>query len=145
MPQLSLTPHDQQCTCRHLAYNTENFTLDLRMDFSEGSVRLFGQLVQAQGVAMPDVPAFLLNGDRLVARALTGAFGEFQIECACDDGLRLSLALDDDDLIEVELARPRRRTSDSPALMLDALTPARATHGPTPDATEARFTVRASN
>ncbi len=96
-----------QCTSRHLVYNAQDFVLDLRMDYSQSSRELLvvGQVVQRHGIPVPNVPTFLIAGDRLLSRSLTGKLGEFHMECRPKGNLKLCLSISEDELIEVELDR----------------------------------------
>ncbi len=96
-----------QCTSRHLVYNARDFVLDLRMDYSQNSreVLLVGQIVHRKGIPVQNVPTFLIAGDRLLSRALTGKLGEFHMECRPKGSLTLCLSIAEDELVEVNLDR----------------------------------------
>lgn len=91
---------------RHIVYNRAGFTLDVRLDApGDGTTRLAGQLLERQGLPIPEVPVFLITGDRLLASTVTGRFGEFRLECESQEDLCVCLSLEDEELIEVKLSR----------------------------------------
>ncbi len=120
------------CTSRHLVYNAQDFVLDLRMDYSQTSREMLvvGQVVQRHGIPVPNVPTFLIAGDRLLSRSLTGRLGEFHMECRPKGNLKLCLSISEDELIEVELDRRHsegdsaRSEECSPVFPLNTGTPA---------------------
>ncbi len=92
---------------RHLVFYSQNFALDLRMDF-ERSVRdvvVVGQLLNRDWGPLSDVPAYLVSGDRVVSHSTTGRLGEFHMECRPLGPMHLQLVVNDDELIDVELDR----------------------------------------
>ena len=92
---------------RHLVFYSQNHALDLRLD-SERSTRdvvVVGQLLNRNWGPLPDVHAFLVSGGRVVAHSTTGCLGEFHMECRPAGSMRLQLAVDDKELIDVELDR----------------------------------------
>ena len=92
---------------RHLVFYSQDFALDLRMD-SERSARdvvVVGQLLNRDWGPLPDVPAYLVSGDRIVSRSTTGNLGEFHMECRPLGSMHLQLAVNDEELIDVELDR----------------------------------------
>jgi len=64
-----------------------------------------GQLLNRDWGPLPDVPAFLMSGDRVVSHATTGSLGEFHIEGSPVGSMHLQLAVNDKELIDVELDR----------------------------------------
>ncbi len=100
---------------RHLVYNARDYTLDVRMDYSplRHEMQIVGQILRRHGMPLPNVPTFLISGDRLVSRSITGRLGEFQMDCRARGGLRLCFSVNSEDLIEVEL--DRRQWEEDPA------------------------------
>ncbi len=95
---------------RHLVFYSQNFALDLRMDY-ERSVRdmvVVGQLLNRDWGPLSDVPAYLVSGDRVVSHSTTGRLGEFHMECRPRGPMHLQLAVNDEELIDVELDRRRQ-------------------------------------
>ena len=121
MRQFRFQPPDPSCSSRHLVYNANRFSLDLRLDFSsEGELTVTGQIVEQEGVPLPRVPAFLIASDQLLARSMSGCLGEFRMTCKPTDNLRLCLSLDDQQLVEVPVDR-RRGVAPRRPLLIDSL------------------------
>lgn len=92
---------------RHLVFYSQGFALDLRLD-SERSARdvvVVGQLLNRDWGPMPDVPAYLMSGDQVVSLSTTGRLGEFHIEGRPLGSMHLRLAVNDKELIDIELDR----------------------------------------
>ena len=92
---------------RHLVFYSQNFALDLRMDY-ERSVRdmvVVGQLLNRDWGPLSDVPAYLVSGERVLSHATTGRLGEFHMECRPRGPMNLRLVVNDEELIDVELDR----------------------------------------
>lgn len=92
---------------RHLVFYSQDFALDLRMDSERSSrdVVVVGQLLNRDWGPLPDVPAYLMSGDRVVSHATTGSLGEFHMEGSPLGSMHLQLAVNDQELIDVELDR----------------------------------------
>jgi hypothetical protein len=108
-----------QASNRHLVFYSQNFALDLRMDY-ERSVRdvvVVGQLLNRDWGPLPDVPAYLISGDRVISHSTTGRLGEFHMECRPLGPMHLQLAVNDDELIDVEL--DRRQPEDLRPVLLE--------------------------
>jgi hypothetical protein len=100
-----------QASSRHLVFYSQNFALDLRMDFGR-SVRdmvIVGQLLNRDCGPLADVPAYLVTGDRVVSHSTTGRLGEFHMECRPGGPMHLRLLVNDDELIDVELDRRHQK------------------------------------
>lgn len=71
------TPH------RHLMFEADHWTVDLRMAFGERTLGITGQLAYALTPTQPCVGvAILARAARaVIARAVTGPWGEFTLEC----------------------------------------------------------------
>ena len=104
---------------RHLVFYSQNFALDLRMDY-ERSVRdmvVVGQLLNRDWGPLSDVPAYLVSGERVVSHATTGRLGEFHMECRPGGPMNLRLVVNDEELIDVDL--DRRQRSDLRPVLVD--------------------------
>ena len=104
---------------RHLVFYSQNFALDLRMDY-ERSVRdmvVVGQLLNRDWGPLSDVPTYLVSGDRVVSHATTGRLGEFHLECQPRGPMHLRLVVNDEELIDVEL--DRRQQGDLRPVLVD--------------------------
>ena len=82
----------------HLLYEAREFYLDLHAEVVGDSSTgiLLGQLANWRDPAQEtsDVPVLLLKGSRVLARAVTNSFGEFEVEYTPSAELRLNLLLD---------------------------------------------------
>ncbi len=104
---------------RHLVFYSQNFALDLRMDY-ERSIRdivVVGQLLNRDWGPLCDVPAYLVSGDRVVSHSTTGRLGEFHMEGRPRGPIHLQLAVNDEELIDVEL--DRRQQGDLRPVLLE--------------------------
>ena len=107
-----------QSSSRHLGFYSQNFALDLRMDY-ERSIRdvvVVGQLLNRDWGPLSDVPAYLVSGDRVISHSTTGRLGEFHMECRPLGPMHLQLVVNDEELIDVELDR-RHQGELRPVLM----------------------------
>ena len=107
---------------RHALYRAADYSIDLRLEYQRGTpnVSLVGQITSQKDRNKPleKLPVFLASGKKVVARAFSNAFGEFQIEYEPTQNLRLYIQASQrlQKRIEVPLNRvsPRdtpRRTS----------------------------------
>lgn len=108
-----------QDSSHHLVFYSQNFALDLRMDFERSAreVVVVGQLLNRDLGPLSDVPAFLVSGDQVVSHSTTGRLGEFHMECRPHGPMHLQLAVNDEELIEVDL--DRRRKGDLRPVLVD--------------------------
>ncbi len=90
---------------RHMVFYTVDYALDLRMDQGRkpGDLLLMGQIVSRRQEPVPGVPALLMSDTRVLSRALTGALGEFSMQCAQEGPLKLCLRVSAEESIEVSL------------------------------------------
>lgn len=104
---------------RHLVFYSQNFALDLRMDYerSLSDVVVVGQLLDRDWGPLSDVPAYLVSGDRVISRSTTGRLGEFHMECRPRGPMHLQLAVNEEELIDVEL--DRRQQGEPRPMLLD--------------------------
>jgi hypothetical protein len=107
---------------RHALYQARDYSLDLRLEHLRGTPRvtLVGQVVNQNEPDKPlaDLPVFLVCGRTIVARAISNAFGEFQVEYQPKRRLRLYIQANNEfpKRIEVPLGRfspddPDRRST----------------------------------
>jgi len=89
-----------------------------------------GQLLNRDWGPLPDVPAYLVSGDRVVSQSTTGRLGEFHMECQPRGPLHLRLVVNDEELIDVEL--DRRKESDLRPTVVDRQELAEPPGTPTP-------------
>ncbi len=78
---------------RHALYEASNYSLDLRLEHQVGTARvsLIGQIANEKEPSKPmaNLPVFLFSERKVIARALSNAFGEFQFEYEPGRHLRL--------------------------------------------------------
>lgn len=104
---------------RHMVFYSQNFALDLRMDYerSLSDVVVVGQLLNRDWGPLSDVPAYLVSGDRVVSHVTTGRLGEFHMEGRPQGPMHLQLAVNDEELIDVEL--DRRQSGELRPVLID--------------------------
>lgn len=90
---------------RQLLYQAGKFTVDLRLDTGPDGAFLVGQVMDStrpdQGVA--DVPVTLFRSRTSVSKTVTNTLGEFQSELEDPNELRLSIAIDEECPILIDL------------------------------------------
>src|SRR5271163_149556 len=95
---------------QQLLYGAGDYRIDVRIEPQRDSekVVLIGQVLNS---ADPDerlsaLPVSLLRGRQLLAESHTSDFGEFQIECELQSGIRLVVALSDQRDVTLQLVDP---------------------------------------
>ena len=95
---------------QQLLYGVGDYRIDVRIEpqMDSEKVILIGQILNS---ADPDerlaaMPVSLLKGQKLLAESVTSAFGEFQIECELQGGIRLVVALSDRKDVSLRLVEP---------------------------------------
>ena len=78
---------------RHIVFETDHWTVDLRLTPREHAVGITGQLMHALAMSQPcsDVAVVARSGEAVVGRTVTGAWGEFMLDCADPAALRLEI------------------------------------------------------
>jgi hypothetical protein len=68
---------------RHLMYEADHWTIDLQIVFGERKIDITGQLAHALGPTRPcvGVAALARSARAIVARDVTGPWGEFTLDC----------------------------------------------------------------
>ena len=91
----------------HLVYGSGPLELDLALQPRNGSgcLEVNGALLDRHNGGLGRVPAYLLSGSRIVDEAMTDRRGSFHMATRAEQELRLCLLLEDDRMLEVELAR----------------------------------------
>ncbi len=75
---------------RHLSFQAEDYTIDVRLEQDVQGVALTGQLLRTAGtVPVSETPVLVLAGGQIVERSLTSTFGEFQAEGLPEEDLKL--------------------------------------------------------
>ena len=87
---------------RQIVYRSSDYTVDVRVEYETDSTVLVGEILR-NSRPLPEVPVLVAAGERIVARALSGEFGEFQAEDLPRDSLRLSLLVGSDERIDLPL------------------------------------------
>jgi hypothetical protein len=95
---------------QQLLYGAGDYRIDVRIEpqMDSEKVLLIGQVLNS---ADPDerlaaMPVSLLKGQRILAESITSEFGEFQIECELQGGIRLVVALSDRQEVSLQLVEP---------------------------------------
>jgi hypothetical protein len=95
---------------QQLLYGAGDYRIDVRIEpqLDSEKVVLIGQVLNS---ADPDerlsaAPISLLKGRKILAESVTSEFGEFQIECDLQSGIRLVVALSDRQEVCLQLVEP---------------------------------------
>jgi hypothetical protein len=95
---------------QQLLYGAGDYRIDVRIEPQTDSERvvLIGQVLNS---AKPDerlsaMSVSLLKGRKILAESVTSDFGEFQIECELQSGIRLVVALSDHKDVSLQLVEP---------------------------------------
>jgi hypothetical protein len=95
---------------QQLLYGLGDYRIDVRIEpqMDSEKVVLIGQVLNS---ADPDerlsaMPVSLLKGQKILAQSVTSKFGEFQIECELQGGIRLVVALSDRQEVSLQLVEP---------------------------------------
>jgi hypothetical protein len=92
---------------RQMIFESEGYTVEVRIEreADPATTALVGELL-AQGEApepAPRIPVLIKAGDRIVAQATTGRFGEFQAEGLPAEPLSLALMVGERECIQLPL------------------------------------------
>jgi hypothetical protein len=95
---------------RQLLYGANSYRIDIRIEPQTDSekVLLVGQILNSDdpNERLSRVQVALWKGRRLLSQSVTTLFGEFQMECALDGGLRLMVALPGGRKVRLPLIEP---------------------------------------
>ncbi len=91
---------------RQLVCYASDYALTVRLDHGAQNLRLDGEILSRQSGPLPDVRAFLMSRGEVLSQAVSGELGEFDLRAARRDALRLSVVIDDERCLEVELDPP---------------------------------------
>lgn len=98
---------DIQSANRQLIFKAEDFTVDVQIEHEADppSTVVVGQLLCCRGATqpVPEVPVFVVSGDRIVGQSLTGRFGEFQAEGLPREALNLCLVVAEKECLKLPL------------------------------------------
>ncbi|MCP4658148.1 MAG: hypothetical protein GY856_22280 [bacterium] len=98
---------DIQSTNRQLIFKAEDFTVDVQIEHEADppATVVVGQLLRCHGTTqpVPEVPVFVVSGDRIVGRSLTGRFGEFQAEGLPREALDLCLVVAEKECLKLPM------------------------------------------
>jgi hypothetical protein len=82
---------------RQVLYGAGTYRIDVRIEPQMDSERviLMGQVLNSANPEerLPELPVTLFKGRKVLAESMTKQFGEFQIECELDGGIRLMVML----------------------------------------------------
>lgn len=101
---LPVGTRDLQPSYRQLVARAGTYTVDLRLEHeSEArSTVVVGQVLDSCR-PLAEVPVLVLLENRIVARATTNDFGEFQVETLSEPALSLGVLVDDEVCLEIDL------------------------------------------
>jgi hypothetical protein len=101
---------------QQLLYGAGDYRIDVRIEpqMDSEKVILIGQVLNS---ADPDerfsaMQVSLLKGQKLLAESITSEYGEFQIECELQGGIRLVVALSDRREVSLQLVEPLFTSAD---------------------------------
>lgn len=95
---------DGESEVRRLTFMSEELSLDLQLverPAAEGGAQLLGEIVESDLGHLPEVPVALLAGDEVVAEAVTGELGQFELSTTAAQGLRLRFELEETFELEI--------------------------------------------
>lgn len=108
---------------QQLLYGSGDYRIDVRTEpqMDSEKVILIGQVLNS---ADPDEPlsaarVSLLKGRKILAESVTSEFGEFQIECDLQGGIRLVVTLSDRQEVSLQLVEPLFTTGQEPTHVAD--------------------------
>ncbi len=87
---------------RQIVYRSSDYTVDVRVEYETDSTVLVGEILR-KSRPLPEVPVLVAAGERIIARSLSGEFGEFQAEDLPRDSLNLSLLVGSGERIDLPL------------------------------------------
>jgi hypothetical protein len=95
---------------RQLLYGAHTYRIDIRIEPQTGSekVLLVGQILNSADPSerLSRVQVALLKGRRVLSQSVTTLFGEFQMECALEEGFRLMVSLPGGREVSLPLIEP---------------------------------------
>src|SRR5271169_3705879 len=108
---------------QQLLYGVGDYRIDVRIEpqMDSEKVVLIGQVLNS---ADPDerlsaLPVSLLKGDKKLFESVTSEFGEFQIECELQGGIRLVVALSDRQEVSLQLVEPQFASAEDAPHVVD--------------------------
>ncbi len=87
---------------RQIVYRSSDYTVDVRVEYETDSTVLVGEILR-KSRPLSEVPILVAAGDHIIARSLSGEFGEFQAEDLPRDSLNLSLLVGSGERIDLPL------------------------------------------
>lgn len=90
---------------RQLLFESEQYTLELSLDYSPGAVDAVvrGQILEAHGGPRSHTPVFLIGGGEVLDRTISEQHGTFELSGRMDKTCELWLFPDDDNRIRLSL------------------------------------------
>lgn len=110
---------------RQLVCYASDYALTVRLDQATRNLHVDGEILSRQSGPLADVRAFLLSRGEVLSQAVSGELGEFDLEAANGSELRLSVVIDEERCLEVELDPPHAPPLDGAHNLIQ---------GPRPDA-----------
>ncbi len=115
---------------RQLVCYASDYALTVRLDQEAKDLHLDGEILSRQSGPLADVRAFLLSRDEVLSQAVSGELGEFDLRATNGDQLRLSVVIDDERCLEVELDPPAASALDQADNVIQASRRAAGDWGP---------------
>jgi hypothetical protein len=95
---------------QQLLYGVGDYRIDVRIEpqMDSEKVVLIGQVLNSADPEerLSAAPVSLLKGRKILAESVTSEFGEFQIECELQGGIRLVVTLSDRQEVSLQLVEP---------------------------------------
>jgi hypothetical protein len=108
---------------QQLLYGLGDYRIDVRIEPQMDSERvvLIGQVLNSgdPDERLSAMPVSLLKGQKILAESVTSEFGEFQIECELQGGIRLVVALSDRQEVSLQLVEPLFTSAGSSPYVAD--------------------------
>ena len=90
---------------RHMLFESEEYTLELSVDYSPGEVDavLRGQILEAHGEPRSYTPIFLVGDGEVIDRTISAPHGTFELSSRLDERCEIWVFPDDDNRIRLKL------------------------------------------
>ena len=105
---------------RQLVCYASDYALTVRLDHEARDLHLDGEILSRQSGPLADVRAFLLSRDQVLSQTVSGRLGEFDLRAGYREALRLSVVIDDERCLEVELDPPQPGALDRSSNVIQA-------------------------
>lgn len=130
LPQAAGARGGAAVATRQLVCYASDYALTVRLDEEAKDLRLDGEILSRQSGPLPDVRAFLLSRDEVLSQTVSGELGEFDLRAASNEKLRLSVVIDHERCLEVELDPPATTSLNRSESVIPAAPEGSADWGP---------------